>query len=163
MYCVYGKQLNLHNDTYRSVFFVSAFSLSFRLVSIFSRMIFVFLYFFFCCSLSGCTWYVKCVVFLLLFRIFRRYYSSWLWIRACVCVWNTVSLLFFWFRAVDEIEKSIEPDNTPTTRIYNNIYRITKKSPGGKWARSRDRERETHKKVRIQLRPTMNERNFRNH
>lgn len=38
---VYGKQLNLHNDTYWSVFFMSALSLSIRLVSIFSRMIFV--------------------------------------------------------------------------------------------------------------------------
>lgn len=82
----------------------------------------------------------------------------------CLCMKHG-EFTFFWFRAVDEIEKSIEPDNTPTTRIYNNIYRISKKSPGGKWASScsRDRERKTHEKVRIQLRPTMNERNFRNH
>lgn len=62
----------------------------------------------------------------------------------CLCIKHG-EFTFFWFRAVDEIEKSIEPDNTPTTRIYNNIYRISKKSPGGKWARSRDRERNTQK------------------
>lgn len=161
MYCVYGKQLNLHNDTYRSVFFVSAFSLSFRLVSIFSRMIFVFLYFFLLFSLRLYLVRKMCGFFVVISNIspLLQFVTD-----SCMCLcMKHGEFTFFWFRAVDEIEKSIEPDNTPTTRIYNNIYRITKKSPGGKWARSRDRERETHKKVRIQLRPTMNERNFRNH
>lgn len=46
---VYGKQLNLHNDTYWSIFFVSALSPSFRLVSIFFPVpIFVFLFFCWC-------------------------------------------------------------------------------------------------------------------